>query len=339
MRKRSISLICAFLSTALLVACGAGNGLSLSTPTVGAPQVAAVKSAGAGSRNNLSVKDCTPQKSHCENFSYTGLPQTFVVPSDVTEITVEAWGAHGEGKMNSGAFVEATVPVIAQTSLAVFVGGDGGNGSNASAGGYNGGGNGANPGGGGAGGGGGGASDVDQNGYSLSDRIVVAGGAGGAGGGGVGGGGGGVGGGRAGGNGKAGGYSGGKGCNIYPGGGGEGGVQVIGGEGGAAGSNVQGNAPGAGGDGEEGTGGDGGLGGGSGFYGGSGGGGGGGWYGGGGGGGGGSDPNVCYGGGGGGGGGSSYVEPSATHVKIQKNSGPPVPSNGYVSIFWKPNVQ
>ena len=138
-------------------------------------------------------------------FNAIGAQQNFVVPAGVTSVTVQAHGARG-GRGSSlnvtpgnGGSVTATIAVTPGETLALFVGGLGGDGhANApGAGGFNGGGTGPvvlN-----TGGGGGGASDVRQGGSALANRVVVAGGGGGSGtGGGVAGGTGGAGGGTTG---------------------------------------------------------------------------------------------------------------------------------------------
>jgi hypothetical protein len=120
-------------------------------------------------------------------FEYTGGPQQFVVPTCVSRITVELWGAQGgpsecgqEEKFDLpdtqddgglGGYVKAELDVTPGTKLHVFVGGKGRIEGGA---GYNGGG----PGGQWAGGGGG-ASDVRLGGKDLIDRVLVAGGGGG----------------------------------------------------------------------------------------------------------------------------------------------------------------
>lgn len=116
-------------------------------------------------------------------FSFTGNYQTFVVPDNITEITVDACGA--SGGPNGGAIlggarggrVRCKVTVVPGETLRVYVGGAG----QAGTAGYNGGG----AGGGTAttiGGGGGGASDIRRAPYALADRLVVAPGGGGTGG-------------------------------------------------------------------------------------------------------------------------------------------------------------
>jgi hypothetical protein len=260
--------------------------------------------------------------SHHLTFRYVGKPQTFKVPSKITELHVVAIGGRGAGPTASyGGRVSADIPVKSGESLTIRVGGN----AAGTAGGYNGGGKGGyygyannkvN------GYGGGGASDIRQSGDSLDNRILVTGGGGGQGGlddvggssdHGLGG--------------KGGRLTGGTGdagypvvespnCSGYPSCGGKGGSQQAGGRGGLGGvgpcaesrgfrGSLSLGGPGA----KMHT---------SGSYacGGLGGGGGGGYYGGGGGGqGAGSDTiSKSAGGGGGGGGGSSYVEPSGTNV-------------------------
>jgi Glycine rich protein len=220
-----------------------------------------------------------------------------VVPPGVVQVTVFAAGAEGQLVLpcvSEGGKTTATIPVTPGETLTVMVG---------SSDGFNGGGEGleaAN---------GGGASDVRQGGTSLTDRVVVAGGAGGCA---VGAGDapGGAGGGLTGGTGGL------AGCLEMIGG--TGGTQTMGGAGGAdfiappnpgtlgvggAGEPEDNGQPGGGG------------------------GGGGGYYGGGGGGG----CGDTEGGGGGGGGGSSYAIPTATGVKMTQggNAG-----EGIVTISW-----
>ncbi len=127
----------------------------------------------------------------CE-FFYTGAPQSFTVPSNVTQVTIDAVGAAGgvgaDGTPGGlGGEAVAMVSVTPNETLQVNVGGDGQPGSTTGpgSGGFNDGGPGGtginNFNGGGSGGGGGGASDVRQGGTGLGNRIVVAGGGGGGG--------------------------------------------------------------------------------------------------------------------------------------------------------------
>ena len=90
-------------------------------------------------------------------FKYTGSYQTFYVPSGVTSITVDAYGAQGGSGVFPGGFggyIETTVSVTPNSVLYIYVGGAG-----QKLGGYNGGGNGAYTDE-GSGGGGGGATDI-----------------------------------------------------------------------------------------------------------------------------------------------------------------------------------
>ena len=120
-------------------------------------------------------------------FSYNGTngsdgtPQSFVVPTAVTVVTIDALGAQGGlngASQGLGGHVKGTLAVTPAETLTVRVGGQPTTGA-----GYNGGGSG------GVGptsefnsGGGGGASDVRRGGDALTNRIVVAGGGGGVGG-------------------------------------------------------------------------------------------------------------------------------------------------------------
>lgn len=165
-------------------------------------------------------------------FNYTGAVQTYTVPAGVSSIRLEAWGAQGQGGNGGlGGYAKGTMTVTPGQVLNIYVGGQAG---------YNGGGLGhaavsRN---------GGGASDIRVSPYSLTDRVIVAGG-GGAGGqtdvgirnGGAGGGGtvgsnyaGGAGGDGYGGAGGAGGLNGGAGnTSCHSGGGGGGGLNSGGG--------------------------------------------------------------------------------------------------------------
>ncbi|MBK9453156.1 MAG: CUB domain-containing protein [Bacteroidetes bacterium] len=109
-----------------------------------------------------------------QTFNFTGGVQTFTVPSGVTSITVDAYGAAGYGALGYGGRVQSTHPVVPGEVLQIYVGGAG----TETTGGFNGGGNaGANIG----YGSGGGATDIRQGGAGLANRIMVAGGGGGTG--------------------------------------------------------------------------------------------------------------------------------------------------------------
>ena len=121
----------------------------------------------------------TPNPTSLVNtFSFTGSSQTFTVPSTATYITVEAYGAQGNGNYRSsqyggkGGKIVTTINVgfgiTAGQTLFLYVGGQNS---------YNGGGGGT--GGGYPGGNGGGASDVRTVSGDTTSRIVVAGGGGG----------------------------------------------------------------------------------------------------------------------------------------------------------------
>lgn len=241
--------------------------------------------------------------------SYNGGSQSFVVPANITALTITAAGAASGG---SGGMTSATIPVVPGSTIDVEVGGA----PSGETGGYNGGGNATIAG----GNGGGGASDIRVEGTALANRVIVAGGGGGSGCCGDGSGTGGQGGGSIGGTGV--GFG-----DFSTGGSGTGGTQTGPGTGGAAchtlataGTNGQANVGGNGGSGP-----------------GGGGGGGGGWFGGGGGGGNSEDTEVgcaLNAGGAGGGGGSSYAEPSATNVTLQQGMSAGGGVSGSVMIQW-----
>jgi len=126
-----------------------------------------------------------------QTYNYTGGVQTFVVPSGITSITVDARGAAGGNSYYAGSTtahigglggrVQADIPVTPGQTLYIYVGGTGNTGALGAggAGGFNGGGNGAfisSY----SGGGGGGATDIRAGSTALANRILVAGGAGGA---------------------------------------------------------------------------------------------------------------------------------------------------------------
>ena len=140
-------------------------------------------------------KTHTSASSGSQTFSYTGAQQTFTVPSGVTSITIEMWGAQGGsggfwsssycGTGGKGGYSKGDLSVTAGSSVYVYVGGEGESHSSCSErmrsgnplqGGWNGGGDGDYS---YSGGGGGGASDVRYGGTSTGDRKIVAGGGGG----------------------------------------------------------------------------------------------------------------------------------------------------------------
>jgi hypothetical protein len=283
-----------------------------------------------------------------QTFHFTGIVQTFQVPSGVDKVTITAEGAGTPSAR--GGLVKATIGVNPGDALNITVGGA----PYDRQGGYNGGADGgvcARSGGCPLNGkGGAGASDVRLGGDELQDRILVAGGAGGRGGpgqyhGGPGGEGGGVAGGR-GDNGVRVGFPGGE---VGGGGGGGGATQRRGGTRGAAGKDsnrdiVPGNPGSVGTLAIGGSGADNSC---SicsityiyGLAGGAGGGGGGGYYGGGGAGSGGNANGYngghgrnALGSGGGGGGGSSFVEAGAQNVSVETGKGSN--ANGLITISW-----
>ncbi len=113
-----------------------------------------------------------------QTFNYTGSPQSWTVPSGVTEISVDVQGAQGQGGLPSpgssrggnGGRVQATLSVTPGQTLFLYVGQQG----QSNNGGWNGGGRGNSN-----GGGGGGASDIRIGGQNLSNRVIVAGAGGG----------------------------------------------------------------------------------------------------------------------------------------------------------------
>ncbi|WP_198677491.1 Ig-like domain-containing protein [Leucobacter luti] len=122
-------------------------------------------------------------------FPYTAEAVSWVVPTDVTEVTAMASGAQG-GSISYftygglGGRTTAQLPVSPGESLTVVSGGAGMTvrdcSTPAAFGGFNGGGSATVSSGGCVGAGGGGASDVRVGGTALSDRVLVAGGGGGA---------------------------------------------------------------------------------------------------------------------------------------------------------------
>jgi hypothetical protein len=130
--------------------------------------------------------------SQVKTFEYTGGMQTFIVPSGVSTISVDMYGASGgwndySGVMydkyvpGNGGRLQATYPVYPGQKIYIYVGGEGGNAGNGKGGdaGYNGGGAG-NTSGTYSGGGGGGATDIRIDGTGLEHRVLVVGGGGGA---------------------------------------------------------------------------------------------------------------------------------------------------------------
>lgn len=126
------------------------------------------------------------------NFTYTGAPQSVVIPGGVTSVTIETWGAEGGGSSISlntasgqggkGGYASGVLTVTPGNTLHVYVGGHGLSSTTGTAlGGWNGGGQGHASSSSEPGNGGGGASDVRLNGNTFNDRVIVAGGGGGGG--------------------------------------------------------------------------------------------------------------------------------------------------------------
>jgi hypothetical protein len=117
------------------------------------------------------------------SFDYTGSPQSFTVPSGVTSITIEAWGAQGGSTASPGGmggYAKGDLAVTPGEVINLYVGGQGtvytiGDHGSWTGGGWNGGGLGYR-----YGRGGGGASDVRKTGTTLANRVIVAAGGGGA---------------------------------------------------------------------------------------------------------------------------------------------------------------
>jgi|688.fasta_scaffold00363_19 hypothetical protein len=125
--------------------------------------------------NPVVVNSCTTSVVS-QTFNFTGSTQTFVVPSGVSSLTIETWGAQGGANWvsntNFGGYNKGTFTVTPSQTLQINAGGQ----PTTTAGGFNGGGSGDA-----AGKGGGGATDVRVSPYGLNDRIIVSGGGGGAG--------------------------------------------------------------------------------------------------------------------------------------------------------------
>ena len=114
-------------------------------------------------------------------FNYTGAPETWTVPSCVSQIQIEIAGAKGGGiNGGNGAIINGFLTVVPGQTIQLNVGGEGA----CPASGFNGGGSGSNANNqANASCGGGGASDLRTPPYQSSNRIIVAAGGGGMGGG------------------------------------------------------------------------------------------------------------------------------------------------------------
>lgn len=123
--------------------------------------------------------DITPISDIVTNFSYTGALQSWTVPSGISSVVLEAWGAEGgdsesgtnrTGVGGKGGYSKGRVTVSEGQIINIRVGQQGKADGTSS---FNGGGS-------GPGGGGGGATDFRIDGDSATNRIIVAGGGGGA---------------------------------------------------------------------------------------------------------------------------------------------------------------
>jgi hypothetical protein len=157
---------------------------SIDITTPGVYTVSTTDSNGCSADSSVNI----PAVAHASmKFVNTGMAQTFTVPACVTSLTVDAAGAQGgvivspmTGTGGIGGRVQVTLAVTAGQVLQINVGGSGTLCSTSNVGGYNGGGTAiclADP----YSGTGGGASDIRVSPYSLTNRIVVAGGGGGSG--------------------------------------------------------------------------------------------------------------------------------------------------------------
>jgi len=170
------------LTAAMLAGCG-GSQPQIAAPGAMAQSRAIARKTDRG--GSWMLPTAGPPSKH--TFKYTGTEQSFKVPNGVREVTVVVRGAAGAGYSGSsygsywshfgrGGRVYAVIPVRPRERLYVFVGGQG-----TKTGGFNGGGrpgwsphslDGF---------GGGGASDVREGGHALRYRILVAAGGGGQG--------------------------------------------------------------------------------------------------------------------------------------------------------------
>lgn len=112
----------------------------------------------------VATDNCTVTQT--DTYSYTGGVQTWTVPAGITTITIECWGAQGQGGNGGlGGYAKGDLSVTPGQTINIYVGGQNG---------FNGGGLGyaAVP------KNGGDASDVRLTGTALTDRVIVAGGGG-----------------------------------------------------------------------------------------------------------------------------------------------------------------
>jgi len=112
-------------------------------------------------------------------FTDTGTVLMWTVPCGVDSVIIDMAGAQGGSGGGLGGRVQCVYPTAPGTTFLINVGGQGGDAASAAPGGYNGGGHAGLSHGGSVGSGGGGASDIRIGGFSLSNRVIVAGGGGG----------------------------------------------------------------------------------------------------------------------------------------------------------------
>lgn len=118
-----------------------------------------------------------------QTYNYTGSVQSCTIPTGVTSVSVESWGAQGANTSFSGGlggYSKGELAVTPGEVLNIYVGGQGtvysvGDQGSWTGGGWNGGGLGYR-----SGRGGGGASDIRRGGTALTNRVIVAAGGGGA---------------------------------------------------------------------------------------------------------------------------------------------------------------
>ncbi|MGB6644324.1 MAG: hypothetical protein WBE35_04795, partial [Candidatus Cybelea sp.] len=114
--KQSYKLVGAFVSAALLAACGGGS--SVMTPN-GPIEASSAKTP----RGPI---EASAERTFSQTFHYTGAVQRFKVPSGVTQVTITAKGAGGGAAGGRGASVTATIPIpLTGRTLTVVVGGEG----------------------------------------------------------------------------------------------------------------------------------------------------------------------------------------------------------------------
>jgi len=171
-------------TTNLNASSSAGSSIAWFTVAVGGSPIGSVPTG-----SNLNVNAVSTSTFYAEAFTissnsltlnYTGNSQVFTA-SVTGNYTFQAWGGKGGNDGLTGAnggYAAGVFALNAGQTVAISVGGLGGNCGSGTGGGWNGGGN-AGPS--GCSGGGGGASDVRFGGTALANRILVAGGGGGAG--------------------------------------------------------------------------------------------------------------------------------------------------------------